>query len=203
MTIVNPFANDPERGGAFEQGYLAGYAEPGADHTPPLEGELLDVFFQGEKAGRNDRQQEGAGQPAVPAEATGDFTRFESAPDGTLVPVPDQYPPNIAIREDAQVTVSALGAGFYVAIYNGPPNAVGDPAGLLLDLATEVQKTKFEHMLAEAAEKGARGAIKFGGLLVSVLISIFITSPILNETRFRAFLPDGRPVAYVVLTPQS
>ena len=58
-------------------------------------------------------------------------------------------------------------------------------------------------MLAEAAESGARGTIKFGGLLVSVLISFFTTSPILKETRFRAFLPDGRPVSYVVLTPQT
>jgi hypothetical protein len=107
------------------------------------------------------------------------------------------------VREDAQVTVSTLGQGFYVAIYNGSPDAVGDPAGLLLDLASEGAQTKLEHMLAEAAASGARGVIKFGGLAVGVLISIFTPSPILKETRFRGFLPDGRPVAYVVLTPQA
>jgi hypothetical protein len=203
MVLVNPFADDPERGGAFEQGYLAGYAEPDANHSPPLEGELLDIFFQGETAGRDDRQQEAAGEPAVPVETSSDFSRFESAPDGTLIPVPNEYPPGVAVREDAQVRVSTLGQGFSVAIYNGSPFAVGDPAGLLVDLASEVAQAKLERMLAEAAASGARGLVKFGGLVVGVLISIFTPSPILQETRFRGFLPDGRPVAYVVLTPQT
>jgi hypothetical protein len=70
------------------------------------------------------------------------------------------------VRQDAQVTVSTLGQGFYVAIYNGPPDAVGDPAGLLLDLTSEVAQTKLERLLAEAAVKGARGVIKFGGIAV-------------------------------------
>jgi len=203
MTTVNPFADDPERAGPWEQGYLAGYAEPNSEHFPPLEGELLDIFVQGEAAGRDDRLQEPAGEPAVPTEDTGELIWFESAPDGTLIAIPHEYPPGEAIREDAQASISMLGDGYYVAIYNGPPEAVGDPAGLLLDLTSEVAQTKLEHMLAEAAASGARGAIKFGGLVVGVLISIFTPSPILKETRFRAFLPDGRPIAYVVLTPQQ
>lgn len=203
MTTVNPFADDPERAGAWEEGYLAGYAEPEAEHFPPLEGELLDIFFEGEAAGRDDRRQEPDGEPPVPSEAGDEFIRFESAPDGTLIAIPNTYPPGEEVREDAQVTVSTLGEGFYVAIYNGPPEAVGDPAGLLLDLTSEVAQAKLEHMLAEAAAKSARGAIKFGGLVIGVLISILTPSPILKETRFRAFLDDGRPVAYVVLTPQQ
>ena len=200
MTLVSPFPDDPERGGAFEQGYLAGYAEPDTDHVPPLEGELLDIFFDGERHGRDDRAEEATEAPAVPAKATDDFTRFESAPDGTLIPIPDSYPPNVAMREDAQVQASQLGAGFYVAIYNGPPDGTGDPVGLLVDLSSEVAQTKLEHLLAEAAAKGARSLIKFGGLAVGVLISILTSSPTLQETRFRGFLPDGRPVDYVVLT---
>lgn len=44
MAVVNPFADDPERGGVWEQGYVAGFAEPEAEHVPPLEPELLDAF---------------------------------------------------------------------------------------------------------------------------------------------------------------
>jgi hypothetical protein len=202
MAVVNPFADDPERAGPWEKGYLDGYSGPDSNHVLPLEGELLDIYSEGETAGREGRAQESSGEPPAPVEAGGEPIRFESAPDGTLVAVPNEYPPGVPVREDAQVAVSALGQGFYVAIYNGPPDAVGDPAGLLLDLSSEVAQTKLERMLAEAAMSGARGVIKFAGLAVGVLISIFTSSPILKETRFRGFLPDGRPIAYVVLSPQ-
>jgi hypothetical protein len=203
MTIVNPFPNDPERGGAFEQGYLAGYAEPDSDHFPPLEGELLDIFHQGEAAGRDDRSQEPSDEEPLPAEPNADFTHFESAPDGTLIPIPDAYPPDISIRDDAQITVSNRGNGFYVVIYNGPSDTAHNPGEIILEFLSEVAQTKLEHMLAEAAATGARGLIKFGGFGIGLLISIFTSSPILKETGFRGFLPDGRPVAYVVLTPQN
>ena len=202
MAVVNPFANDPERAAPWEQGYLDGYSEPEATHFPPLKGELLEIYFLGEAVGRNDRENEAVGEPSVPAEMGSEFIRFESAPDGTLIAVPNEYPPGAPMREDAQITVSTLGQGFYVAIYNGPPGAVGDPAGLLLDLGSEVAQSKLERMLAEAAASGARGIIKFGGLAIGVLMSILTPSPILKETHFRSFLPDGRPIAYVVLTPQ-
>ncbi len=57
-------------------------------------------------------------------------------------------------------------------------------------------------MLAHAAAAGAKGLIRFGGLFVSVAISVFTSSPILKETYFRGYLPDGTPIRYVVLMPQ-
>ncbi len=60
-------------------------------------------------------------------------------------------------------------------------------------------------MLAEAAASGARGAIKFGGLVVGVLISILTPSPILKETRFApsAGRPAYRLAVACTLTPQQ
>jgi hypothetical protein len=202
MTIVNPFADEPARARAFEQGYLAGYAQPDQEHFPPLEAELLDIFGQGEQAGRNDRGTEFSTQDPLPTEETPDFSRFESAPDGRLIPVPDQYPPGTAIRDDAQITVSVSGSGFYVAIFNGPPEAAGELSHLIGEVLTEAAITRLEHMLAESAAAGAKGLIKFGGLFVSVAISVLTPSPILQETRFRGYLPDQTAIAYVVLTPQ-
>jgi hypothetical protein len=93
MAIVNPFVNDPDQGAAFEQGYEAGFAEPEEDHSPPLAPELVDAFSQGEGSGRDDRRAEQETQTSVPTEASPDFSRFESAPDGTLIPIPSEFPP--------------------------------------------------------------------------------------------------------------
>jgi hypothetical protein len=90
----------------------------------------------------------------------------KSAPDGRLIPVPDQYPPGILIRDDAQITVSASGSGFYVAIFNGPPESAGELSHLIGEVLTEAAITRLEHILAESAATGAKGLIKFGGLFV-------------------------------------
>jgi hypothetical protein len=56
MADENPFANDAVLGDVWEQGYLAGFAQPEEDHLPPLAPEVLDVYQQGEQAGRDDRR---------------------------------------------------------------------------------------------------------------------------------------------------
>src|ERR1700722_11211153 len=103
MAFVNPFSDDPDRGSVFESGYEAGFSEPEVDHAPPLAPELLDAFAQGEQQGRDDRRQEPLIGPPLPAAPSEDFSRFESAPDGTLIPVPDECPQGNVIRSDAQV----------------------------------------------------------------------------------------------------
>jgi hypothetical protein len=58
MAIINPFANDPDRGEAWELGYLAGFQDPdGGARFLPLAPELLDAYTQGLDAGREDRIQ--------------------------------------------------------------------------------------------------------------------------------------------------
>lgn len=58
MAITNPFAEDPDRGEAWELGYLAGFQDPdGGARFLPLSPELLEVYTQGLDAGREDRVQ--------------------------------------------------------------------------------------------------------------------------------------------------
>lgn len=201
MPFVNPFAEDPDRAPVFEQGYRAAYADPDGDHFAPVAPELVDAFDAGVTAGRDDRRSEPSTQDAVPDAPTESFTRFESAPNGLLIPIPDAFN-GAPVRADAQIRVAPTGRGFTVAIFNGPPESEFDVGALLLDLLSEVAQARLEGLLAEAAVASARAAIKYGSFAVGVLISILTPSPILAETRFRGYLPDGTEIAYVVLTPQ-
>jgi hypothetical protein len=71
MAAQNPYESDPDRGGAWEQGYEAGFAEPEVDHSPPVAPELVDVFAEGELAGRDDRRMSPPDPPpADPPETT-------------------------------------------------------------------------------------------------------------------------------------
>lgn len=56
MATVNPFADDDVKGDVWEQGYLAGFAEPHKEQFRPFSPDLLDVFRQGVQAGSQDRQ---------------------------------------------------------------------------------------------------------------------------------------------------
>ena len=203
MAVVNPFADDVDRGPAWESGYEAGFSEPELDHTAPFAPELIEVFLQGEQTGRDDRRSEPASQDPLPAHPDDMFSHFESAPDGTLIPVPDEAPGGNRIRDDATVTVNPrTSAGYYVTIFNASPeSAGGEFSHILTKLLTEAAIARLEHMLAEAAVRSATTAIKFGGLFVSVAISVLTPSPILRESRFRGYLPDETPISYVVLDP--
>lgn len=130
---------------------------------------------------------------AVPSAGTTDYSRYESAPDGLLIPIPSEVPEGNPIRDDAQITVGPRqSSGYYVAIYNGPPDAEGHNAELLAELLTEASITQLEHMLAEAAVQAAtKVVIKFAGLAVGVIISLLTPSPILRETFVGTKLEDG------------
>jgi hypothetical protein len=49
-----------------ELGYADGYADPEVDRQPPVAVELMDVFREGELAGRDDRRSEVAFGPPAP-----------------------------------------------------------------------------------------------------------------------------------------
>ncbi len=54
MTTHNPYADDPDRGGAFELGYLWGFTNPADDNPPPYSPELLEVYLEGVDSGKED-----------------------------------------------------------------------------------------------------------------------------------------------------
>lgn len=195
MTIVNPYAADEAQGGAFEQGWLAGYAKPNDEHDPPLADNLIGIYHEGETGGRADRQSEWSQSGSMPGEAAEGFDRFESAPNGVLIPIPDGFG-KVTIRPDAQVQVSPYNGGYYVSIYNVGPEGSDD---WFVTVLQEIAQHRLEELIAEAAEIGATKVLKFGGLAVSVILSLFESTPVLNEIRFRGYLPDGTPVSYVVL----
>jgi hypothetical protein len=129
--------------------------------------------------------------------------RFEAAPDpdGTLIPIPQEAPIGNVIRDDAQVTVGPKQAnGYYVAIYNGPPDSSQNLADFLGELLTEASLAKLEIMFAETA---AAGVIKFLALPVGVVISLLTSTPTLNEQFIRAKLDDGTQITYAVLSPSE
>jgi len=57
MALQNPHSGDAGLGEAWEQGYLAGYAEPETDHLRPFVPEILDAYLAGEQAGRDERRR--------------------------------------------------------------------------------------------------------------------------------------------------
>jgi hypothetical protein len=203
VAVVNPFAGDPERALPWEQGYLAGYAEPDDEHLPPLEGEALEIFSQGEQTGRDDRATEPSTKNALPVPGTRAVRRFEAAPDGTLIPIPEEVPQGNRIREDAQVTASVQGGGafYYVVIYNEEPSTLDPDTEHLIELLFEEPAlNRLEHLLAEAVLKNAAKVVKFGvGLGITVAVALFTPSPILSERRFRGYTEELTPVDYVVL----
>jgi len=57
MALENPFVNDPVKGDVWEQGFLAGFAEPEVDHLRPFSQELLEIYGAGEQVGRDERRR--------------------------------------------------------------------------------------------------------------------------------------------------
>jgi hypothetical protein len=71
MATINPFADDNVKGDIWEQGYLAGFAEPQVEHFRPFAPELLEVYKVGQEGGRNDHSEGPSGGGAW-AEAVGE-----------------------------------------------------------------------------------------------------------------------------------
>lgn len=138
----------------------------------------------------------------LPNPASDDTTRFEAAPDpdGTLIPIPAEAPQGAPIRDDATITVNPRQQnGYYVTIYNGPPNPPSAVLERIKDLASEAGLDLIE----EAILKGAPQVLKFGLGFLGIAASVLTTSPILAERYFRGDMEDGTPVTYVVLTPKE
>jgi hypothetical protein len=56
MPTINPFADNIVKAETWQQGYLAGFAEPDIEHFRPFTFDLLEVYRGGDNAGRNDRR---------------------------------------------------------------------------------------------------------------------------------------------------
>jgi hypothetical protein len=138
----------------------------------------------------------------LPNPATDKTTRFEAAPDpdGTLIPIPSEAPQGKLIRDDARITVSARQAnGYYVSIYNGPPDPPSEVDDVINDVFSEIVMKEIEDALLQGSGK----LVSFLGAVAGVLASVLTTSPILNEFLCRGTMDDGTQVTYVVLTPKN
>jgi hypothetical protein len=141
-------------------------------------------------------------QQNLPNPASDDTTRFEAAPDpdGTLIPIPSEAPKGSPIRDDARITVSARQQnGYYVEIYNGPP----DPPSEINDLLDEVLTEAGMEAIERALLVGAPALLEFAIASASVLASVLTTSPLLTENFYRGTMDDGTQVTYAVLTPRN
>ncbi|MFB7334673.1 hypothetical protein ACFC00_23950 [Streptomyces adustus] len=139
----------------------------------------------------------------LPNPASDDTTRFEAAPDpdGTLIPIPSEAPQGTAIRDDARITVSTRQEnGYYVEIYNGPPDPPSEVNDAINEILTEVGKKEIEHAIGFGA---APAILRYANGVAGVLASVLTTSPLLNEQFFRGTMDDGTAVTYVVLTPNN
>ncbi|MBJ6637665.1 hypothetical protein H4K36_06510 [Streptomyces sp. DHE7-1] len=140
-------------------------------------------------------------QDTLPSPQTDTTDRFEAAPDpdGTLIPIPREAPAGNPVRDDATISVSPLqGSGYYVTIYNGPPESSGETDDFIAELLTEASLAHLEQLFAETA---AGGVIRFLAAPVGVLISLLNSTPTLNEQFIRTRLDDGTQVTYAVLSP--
>jgi hypothetical protein len=141
-------------------------------------------------------------QQSLPNPASDQTTRFEAAPDpdGTLIPIPSEAPQGSPIRDDARITVSPRQKnGYYVEIYNGPP----DPPSEVNDLIEEVLTESGMHAIEDALLVGAPALLEFAIGAAGVLASVFTTSPLLLENFYRGTMDDGTQVTYAVLTPRN
>jgi hypothetical protein len=143
---------------------------------------------------------------ALPNPASSSTIRFEAAPDpdGTLIPIPSEAPQGKPIRHDATITITPRQAnGYYVEIYNGPPDPPPEISDVINDILNEAAMEAIEKALLAGAESFA---LKFLGKVVDVaglLADVLTTSPLLNEYYARGTMDDGTQVTYVVLTPKE
>lgn len=140
----------------------------------------------------------------LPNPAGGDVTRFEVAPDGILIPVPAEAPAGKPIRDDARITVSPLReSGYYVEVYNGPPDPPSEIGDVLDDVLTEAAMEAIERAFLDSAESFALAFLEKTLFVAGILADVLTTSPLLSEQYFRGTMDDGTQVTYVVLTPKE
>lgn len=140
----------------------------------------------------------------LPNPAAGDVTRFEVAPEGILIPIPAEAPQGTAIRDDAGITVSPRQAnGYYVEIYNGPPDPPSEISDVLGDVFSEAAMEAIENALVTGAETFAMKFLEKTLSVAGLLADVLTTSPLLSEQYFRGTMDDGTQVTYVVLTPKD
>ena len=117
----------------------------------------------------------------LPNPASDNTTRFEAAPDpdNSLIPIPSEAPRGKPIRDDARITVSPRREnGYYVSIYNGPPDSPSEINDLVNDILSEVAMKKIEEVLLN----GTGEFFSFLGAVAGVVASVLTTSPLLTNT---------------------
>ncbi|MFG2352727.1 hypothetical protein [Streptomyces sp. NPDC048521] len=140
-------------------------------------------------------------QDTLPSPQTDTTDRFEAAPDpdGALIPIPREAPAGNPIRDDATVRVSPRqDSGYYVTIYNGPPESSADLEEFIGELLQEAALARLATLFAET---GAGGVLEFLEGPVGVIVSLLTSKPTMNEQFIRTMLDDGTPVTYAVLSP--
>jgi hypothetical protein len=141
-------------------------------------------------------------QQNLPNPASDDATRFEAAPDadGTLIPIPSEAPKGSPIRDDAKIIVSARQPnGYYVEIYNGPPDPPSEVNDRIEEVLTEAGMKAIERTLLA----GDPAVLEFALGAAGVLASVLTTSPLLKENFYQGTMSDGTQVTYAVLTPRN
>ncbi|AGS67004.1 hypothetical protein [Streptomyces collinus] len=140
-------------------------------------------------------------QDTLPSSQTDAADRFEAAPDpdGTLIPIPREAPAGTPVRDDATINVSPRqNSGYYVTIYNGPPESSSEMEEFVGELLQEASLKRIAQMFAETA---AGGVLEFLEGPVGVAVSLLNSKPTMNEQFIRTKLDDGTPVTYAVLSP--
>jgi hypothetical protein len=77
MATINPYDDDPVKGEIWEEGFLAGHADPDNDQLRPYNPDLLDVYEEGVSAGRDERR-------LLPPDGGGDDTSDSQLPEVAL-----------------------------------------------------------------------------------------------------------------------
>jgi hypothetical protein len=198
MTTVNPHTDDPDQAATWERGYVAGFENPDDNTAPPLSPDDVAIYEEGFTAGRSDR----SAPPSIPP--ADQVSRFETAPDGTLIPIPSAAPVGHPIRDDAQITVAArTDVGYYVAINNfaADSDAWNTAKDFIVEVLTEASLEKLKSLLVEAAVGIAPTVIEYGTIILGVAISLLQSKPTQQEYFCKSQLDDGTGVTYIVVYP--
>ena len=130
--------------------------------------------------------------------------RTVSAPDGTDIPVPSGGlglgdGSTLDVRPDAQVQVSPKSDNGWYVVVDTADASNNEAADLFKELTVEGAIHTLEKMATDALAGAAEVAIKIGGAVVGVLVSLFTSSNLTREIFIRGTLEDGTPITYCIL----